>query len=60
MNMGTAVGIIERRVNGLGVSEAEVHTQGSDNIIVYFPKGTRSEQGRSRSVPAPSSTSSPF
>ena len=33
-NMNTAVGIIERRVNGLGVSEAEVQTQGRENIIV--------------------------
>ncbi|WP_103509841.1 protein translocase subunit SecD [Streptomyces sp. SM13] len=45
-NMDTAVGIIERRVNGLGVSEAEVQTQGSDNIIVNIPKGTNSEQAR--------------
>ncbi|MGW2278944.1 protein translocase subunit SecD [Streptomyces sp. NPDC001770] len=45
-NMNTAVGIIERRVNGLGVSEAEVQTQGSSNIIVNIPKGTNSEQAR--------------
>ncbi|WP_405800706.1 protein translocase subunit SecD [Streptomyces sp. NBC_01506] len=45
-NMNTAVGIIERRVNGLGVQEAEVQTQGSDNIIVNIPKGTNSEQAR--------------
>ncbi|MFJ6620253.1 protein translocase subunit SecD [Kitasatospora sp. NPDC091335] len=38
-NMDTAVGIIERRVNGMGVSEAEVQTQGSDTIIVNIPKG---------------------
>ncbi|MFF3565561.1 protein translocase subunit SecD [Streptomyces sp. NPDC002574] len=43
-NMDTAVGIIERRVNGLGVSEAEVQTQGDRNIIVNIPKGTDSEQ----------------
>jgi preprotein translocase subunit SecD len=45
-NMKTAVGIIERRVNGLGVSEAEVQTQGDDNIIVNIPKGTNSQQAR--------------
>ncbi|MFJ8230966.1 protein translocase subunit SecD [Streptomyces sp. NPDC094448] len=45
-NMNTAVGIIERRVNGLGVSEAEVQTQGSSNIVVNIPKGTNSEEAR--------------
>ncbi|WP_455354941.1 protein translocase subunit SecD [Streptomyces sp. SYSU K217416] len=45
-NMNTAVGIIERRVNGLGVSEAEVQTQGDRNIIVNIPKGTNEEQAR--------------
>ncbi|MFE2293277.1 protein translocase subunit SecD [Streptomyces sp. NPDC059452] len=45
-NMDTAVGIIERRVNGLGVSEAEVQTQGRSNIIVNIPRGTDSEQAR--------------
>jgi preprotein translocase subunit SecD len=45
-NMNTAVGIIERRVNGLGVSEAEVQTQGASNIIVNIPKGTDSKQAR--------------
>ncbi|MFF4245334.1 protein translocase subunit SecD [Streptomyces sp. NPDC001822] len=45
-NMNTAVGIIERRVNGLGVSEAEVQTQGASNIIVNIPKGTNSKQAR--------------
>jgi preprotein translocase subunit SecD len=44
--MNTAVGIIERRVNGLGVSEAEVQTQGANNIIVNIPRGTNSEQAR--------------
>jgi preprotein translocase subunit SecD len=43
-NMNTAVSIIERRVNGLGVSEAEVQTQGENNIIVNIPKGTNSKQ----------------
>ncbi|MET9699136.1 protein translocase subunit SecD [Streptomyces sp. NPDC006529] len=45
-NMNTAVGIIERRVNGLGVSEAEVQTQGRDHIIVNIPKGTNEKQAR--------------
>ncbi|MFC9244062.1 protein translocase subunit SecD [Streptomyces sp. NPDC057136] len=45
-NMDTAVSIIERRVNGLGVSEAEVQTQGKENIIVNIPKGTNSKQAR--------------
>ncbi|WP_330303202.1 MULTISPECIES: protein translocase subunit SecD [unclassified Streptomyces] len=45
-NMNTAVDIMNRRVNGLGVSEAEVQTQGDKNIIVNIPKGTNSEQAR--------------
>lgn len=45
-NMNTAVSIIERRVNGLGVSEAEVQTQGERNIIVNIPKGTNSKQAQ--------------
>ncbi|MGX2998306.1 protein translocase subunit SecD [Streptomyces sp. JNUCC 64] len=45
-NMETAVGIIERRVNGLGVSEAEVQTQGNDNIIVNIPRGTNEQTAR--------------
>ena len=44
--MNTAVGIMERRVNGLGVQEAEVQTQGDKNIIVNIPKGTNSAQAR--------------
>ncbi|MGV9704002.1 protein translocase subunit SecD [Streptomyces sp. NPDC003483] len=43
-NMNTAVDIMNRRVNGLGVSEAEVQTQGDRNIIVNIPKGTNSKQ----------------
>nr|WP_202447827.1 protein translocase subunit SecD [Streptomyces sp. SID5468] len=43
-NMNTAVNIINRRVNGLGVTESEVQTQGSDNIVVNIPKGTNSDQ----------------
>ncbi|MEU4897390.1 protein translocase subunit SecD [Streptomyces sp. NPDC044780] len=45
-NMNTAVSIIERRVNGLGVSEAEVQTQGDKHIIVNIPKGTNAKQAR--------------
>ncbi|MCP3817069.1 protein translocase subunit SecD [Streptomyces sp. A3M-1-3] len=45
-NMNTAVGIIERRVNGLGVSEAEVQRQGREHIIVNIPKGTDEKQAR--------------
>ncbi|MEV0276210.1 protein translocase subunit SecD [Streptomyces sp. NPDC050610] len=45
-NMNTAVGIINRRVNGLGVTEAEVQTQGANHIIVNIPKGTDAKQAR--------------
>ncbi|MFJ9865045.1 protein translocase subunit SecD [Streptomyces sp. NPDC101165] len=45
-NMDTAVDIMNRRVNGLGVSEAEVQTQGSDHIIVNIPKGTNSKEAQ--------------
>ncbi|MDO0928608.1 protein translocase subunit SecD [Streptomyces sp. TG1A-8] len=45
-NMDTAVDIMNRRVNGLGVSEAEVQTQGTDHIIVNIPKGTNSKQAQ--------------
>ncbi|MEX2971383.1 protein translocase subunit SecD [Streptomyces sp. C184] len=45
-NMRTAAGIMERRVNGLGVSEAEVQTQGDNHIIVNIPKGTDAKQAR--------------
>ncbi|MFF8405095.1 protein translocase subunit SecD [Streptomyces sp. NPDC015684] len=45
-NMDTAVDIMNRRVNGLGVSEAEVQTQGDRNIIVNIPKGTNSNEAR--------------
>jgi preprotein translocase subunit SecD len=46
--MDTAVDIMNRRVNGLGVSEAEVQTQGNSNIIVNIPKGTNSEEARAQ------------
>jgi preprotein translocase subunit SecD len=45
-NMDTAVDIMNRRVNGLGVSEAEVQTQGTDHIIVNIPKGMNSKEAR--------------
>ncbi|WP_316774826.1 protein translocase subunit SecD [Streptomyces sasae] len=45
-NMNTAVAIMNRRVNGLGVSETEVQTQGTSNIIVNIPRGTNSEEAR--------------
>ncbi|QKW05518.1 protein translocase subunit SecD [Streptomyces sp. NA04227] len=45
-DLDTAVGIIERRVNGLGVSEAEVQTQGDEHIVVNIPKGTNSKQAQ--------------
>lgn len=45
-NLNTAVSIIERRVNGLGVQEAEVQTQGDRNIIVNIPRGTNEKQAR--------------
>jgi preprotein translocase subunit SecD len=45
-NLNTAVSIIERRVNGLGVSEAEVQIQGDRNIIVNIPRGTDEQEAR--------------
>ncbi|MGW1750949.1 protein translocase subunit SecD [Streptomyces sp. NPDC002092] len=45
-NMDTAVQIMNNRVNGLGVTEAEVQTQGNKNIIVNIPKGTNSKEAR--------------
>ncbi|MFJ6213665.1 protein translocase subunit SecD [Streptomyces sp. NPDC092296] len=38
-NMNTASAIMLKRVNGMGVSEAEVQVQGSKNIVVNIPKG---------------------
>lgn len=45
-NLNTAMSIIERRVNGLGVQEAEVQTQGDRNIIVNIPRGTDEQEAR--------------
>jgi preprotein translocase subunit SecD len=41
--MQTAVGVIERRVNGLGVAESVVQRSGNDRIIVELP-GVRDPQ----------------
>ncbi len=41
----TARQIIERRVNGLGVAEAEVVTQGRDNIVISVP-GNSGDQAK--------------
>ncbi|WP_413230217.1 protein translocase subunit SecD [Kitasatospora herbaricolor] len=38
-NMNIAVAIIQKRVNAMGVSEAEVQTEGDKNIVVNIPKG---------------------
>ncbi|MEV4558062.1 protein translocase subunit SecD [Kitasatospora sp. NPDC049285] len=43
-NLDIAVGIIQKRVNGMGVSEAEVQTQGNSNIIVNIPDGGNTQQ----------------
>jgi preprotein translocase subunit SecD len=43
-NMNIAKNIIEQRVNGLGVSEAETQIQGSRDIIVNAPKGVNADQ----------------
>ena len=42
-NMKEAASIIDQRVNGSGVSEAEVATQGSNLIVVEIPGKTRSD-----------------
>jgi preprotein translocase subunit SecD len=42
-NMKEAASIIDQRVNGSGVSEAEVTTQGSNLIVVEIPGKTRSD-----------------
>jgi preprotein translocase subunit SecD len=41
-NLGQAADIINARVNGSGVSEAEVTTQGNDEIVVEVPGSTKS------------------
>src|SRR5690625_307654 len=43
--MGQAVEIIRQRVDGSGVSEAEINTQGDNNVVVSMP-GAPDEQTR--------------
>jgi preprotein translocase subunit SecD len=43
-NMNIAKDIIQQRVNGMGVSEAETQIQGSRDIIVNIPKGVNADQ----------------
>ncbi|QMU73790.1 protein translocase subunit SecD [Streptacidiphilus sp. P02-A3a] len=43
-SMNQAVAILDKRVNGLGVSDAAVQTQGSNTIVVTMPKGVSSNQ----------------
>jgi preprotein translocase subunit SecD len=40
-SMNQAVSILNARVNGLGVSDATVQTEGSDTIVVTVPKGQK-------------------
>ena len=42
-NLEEARGIIDQRVNGSGVAESEVGTQGSDNIVVEIPGPKRGD-----------------
>ena len=42
-NLEEARGIIDQRVNGSGVAESEVGTQGKDNIVVEIPGPTRGD-----------------
>ena len=43
-SMSEAVSILQQRVNGMGVSEATVQTEGSDTIVVTIPKGNNTQQ----------------
>jgi preprotein translocase subunit SecD len=42
-NLQEARGIIDQRVNGTGVAEAEVGTQGNNNIVVEIPGKNRQD-----------------
>ena len=42
-NLEEARGIIDQRVNGVGVAESEVGTQGKDNIVVEIPGPKRGD-----------------
>ena len=44
-----AVGIINDRINGVGVGEAEVSTQGSDVIVIEIPGEPNENQTRTLS-----------
>ena len=50
-NLKEAAGIIDQRVNGSGVAEAEVTTQGSKYIVVEIPDVE--QPGRDRQAPGP-------
>src|SRR5690242_14859253 len=50
-NLETARQIIENRVNGLGINEAQVVTEGTDQIVISAP-GENSEAIRQVGVPA--------
>ncbi len=41
------VGILDRRVNGLGVTESQIQTQGADQIAIALPGITDAEQALS-------------
>ncbi|QMU80212.1 protein translocase subunit SecD [Streptacidiphilus sp. PB12-B1b] len=43
-SMNQAVGILTARVNGLGVSDATVQTEGNDTIVVTVPKSQKNNQ----------------
>lgn len=67
-NLTEAAGIIDQRVNGSGVAEAEVTTQGNRNIVVEIPGptnnslvglATRTAQLRFRTVACTSQTPGP-
>ncbi|XHM95835.1 protein translocase subunit SecD [Peterkaempfera sp. SMS 1(5)a] len=45
-NMNTASAIMLKRVNGMGVSEAETQIQGSKNIVVNIPRGKGKDDTR--------------
>ena len=47
-NLEEARGIIDQRVNGTGVAEAEVTTQGDNNIVVEIPGEQPARPGRHR------------
>ena len=52
-NLNQAADIIDARVNGSGVSEAEVTTQGSNEIVVQVPGTTQSSLVETVDPPGP-------